>query len=456
MPTELKQFVPSKVCLSCDGCCRFQNERSIWRPRVAQEESKALVKDIAPDWRLKTSCVHGEEQCVFFNREDRTCRIYQTRPFECRLYPFVLFKKGTETVVAAHLSCPYVQEKGDTKEAAEYVAYLRKYFEQPDVKAFLANNPGLATDYSEFGREMKKLFTLTDDLLAKKDEFERFTGFTPQQLSTFSFSSVYLWKDFFQFRFEVIDECLCVFAGNEVGTFLYLPPLGKNFSLKAVEQSFKIMDEANGRHKGVSRIENVPAEMLKYFPAEYISTAKPDEYCYNRRDIAELKGNVLKSKRSAYNQFTKKYSHEYRAFDPKDIQACTALYEFWAAHKLARSSDAVFRQMIEDNRTVHRLAMESFKDLGLIGRVVLVDQKIKAYTFGYRLNDDIFCVLLEITDPGIKGLPTFIFSEFCSDPELAKFKTINVMDDFALDNVRQTKLSFKPSKRIPSFIIKRP
>lgn len=163
MPTELKQFVPSEVCLKCDGCCRFQNEKSIWRPRVAQEESTALTKDIASDGRLKTSCVHGEEQCVFFNREDRTCRIYQTRPFECRLYPFVLLKKGAETVVAAHLSCPYVQEKGDTKEAAEYVAYLRKYFEQPDVKVFLKNNPGLATDYTESKDELQELFTIVLD-----------------------------------------------------------------------------------------------------------------------------------------------------------------------------------------------------------------------------------------------------------------------------------------------------
>src|SRR3990167_3748083 len=97
----------------------------------------------------------------------------------------------------------------------------------------------------------------------KKNEFERFAGFSKHHLSSFSFSSIYLWKDFFQFRFEVIDGCLCVFAGNEVGSFLYLPPLapfGKKFSLKAVEQSFKIMDKANGRHKGVSRIENVPQD----------------------------------------------------------------------------------------------------------------------------------------------------------------------------------------------------
>lgn len=455
MDIALKQFVPSEVCLKCDGCCRFPDEKSIWRPKVAQDESKPLAKDIALDGRLKTTCAHGEEQCVFFNHADRTCKIYQTRPFECRLYPFVLFKKGSETVVAAHLSCPYVQEKGDTKEAEGYVGYLRKYFEQPDIKAFLANNPALATDYSEFGREMKELFTIPDDLLSKKSEFERFAGLAPQQLSTFSFSSIYLWKDFFQFRFEIIDDCLCVFAGNEIGAFLYLPPIGKKFSLKAIEQSFKIMDEANGRHKGVSRIENVPEEMLKNFPQEYISSAKPDEYCYNRRDIAELKGNALKSKRSAYNQFSKKYAYEYRAFAPKDIQECSALYEIWAAHKLAKSSDPVFRQMIEDNRMVHRLAMESCRELGLIGRVVCLDQKVKAYTFGYRLNDEIFCILLEIADPEIKSLPTFIFSEFCSDTELEKFATINVMDDFALDNVRQTKLSFKPSQRISSYIVKK-
>ncbi len=163
MLTELTQFVPTQVCLSCDGCCRFQDEKSIWRPQAAPEEAKPLTKDIASDGRLKTGCVHGEEQCVFFNRDDRACRIYPTRPFECRLYPFVLYKKDKAIVVAAHRSCPYVQEKGAGSEAAEYIEYLRKYFQQPDVEAFLRNNSALATDYSEYKNELQELFTIVLD-----------------------------------------------------------------------------------------------------------------------------------------------------------------------------------------------------------------------------------------------------------------------------------------------------
>ena len=41
----------------------------------------------------------------------------------------------------------------------------------------------------------------------------------------------------------------------------------------------------------------------------------------------------------------------------------------------------------------------------LIGRVVKVKGEIKAYTFGFEINDDMFCVYLETADLKIKGLP---------------------------------------------------
>jgi len=82
--------------------------------------------------------------------------------------------------------------------------------------------------------------------------------------------------------------------------------------------------------------------------------------------------------------------------------------------------------MLEENRGVHELVMRYYNQLGLIGRVVLVEGQVKAYSFGFPLGGNMFCVLFEITDLDIKGLPVYIFREFCRDEVLEQYQFINV------------------------------
>lgn len=294
---------------------------------------------------------------------------------------------------------------------------------------------------------------MKETLSDKKCLVEKFLKGDLCRLSGHSFVNIFLWKDFFQFQFEEIDGNLCVWAENEAGKFLYLPPLGTPMSPRAVEKCFEIMRKDNSG-RPVTRIENVDESQLNSFnPQKFAVTKKSDEYVYLREGIAGLTGNAYKSKRSEYNQFKKNYRFEILLFESARQTGCMDLYERWADQRLAGGREDIYRYMIEDNRTVHRMAMEHYKLLGLIGRVIVVDSEIRAYTFGYRLSDDTFCVLFEITDFNFKGLPAFIFCEFCRDPGTAEFKFINAMDDFGMENIRKTKLSFRPHKIIPVYTV---
>ena len=83
----------------------------------------------------------------------------------------------------------------------------------------------------------------------------------------------------------------------------------------------------------------------------------------------------------------------------------------------------------------------------------MLNKEIKAFSFGYRLNCNTFCILYEITDLGIKGLAQFIFRRFSQ--ELKGYKYINIMDDSGLENLRKTKLAYKPARLISAYIINR-
>ncbi len=293
-------------------------------------------------------------------------------------------------------------------------------------------------------------------LLERKKLIQQYLREAPGQLSSFSFINIFTWQEFFQFELEVINGNLCVFARHEAGMFLYLPPLGKDVSAKTIEACFERMDKVN-RNKGVSRVENVHAHHLPLFPAEEFSHYnKGHEYCYYRRDLVNLTGNAYKSKRSSCNHFVKNYKFKFLPYEDSMRADCAALYQNWAqSRRSAYADNAVALQMLEENAGVHQLALRHYQELGLTGRVVTVDGKIRAYTFGYPLNAETFCVLFEIADLSFNGLGVFIFREFCRDAALAPYKFINVMDDFELENIHRTKLSFRPAVLFPCYVVSR-
>lgn len=290
-------------------------------------------------------------------------------------------------------------------------------------------------------------------LLSQKKVVDEYLKKQKRFLSSYAFVNVFAWKDFFEFEFKTIDECLCIFAKSEIGTFMYLPPLGERVLPQTIDQCFEIMRKEN-KASGVTRIENVSQEDLELFPKQkYSWYLKSHEYCYLKEDIAHLKGNAFKSKRSSYNQFVKNNRYDYVDYDPSMSKECVDLYKAWAFDRRERNQDEIYRQMLDDNQAVHRLVLENAHQLDLIGRVVKVGGRIKAYSLGYELNEETFCTLFEIADLSIKGLSVFIFSEFAKDAALKKYQFINVMDDFEMKSVKETKMSFHPKHVIPVYTV---
>ena len=296
---------------------------------------------------------------------------------------------------------------------------------------------------------------MNNALLDQKELIEGYIRQRPSVHSAFSFVNIFSWKDFFVFQLEIIDENLCVFAFHPLGCFLYLPPLGKNMSQKALEVCFDRMEQAN-RGNGFSRIENVTEKQLAHFEGgPYILHKKNYEYCYYRRDISDLRGNDYKSQRGLYNFFTRNYDYEYVPYSSDLYEECGVLYDRWATERKANSTDDIYRHMLEENRLVHRSAIKHARALGLVGRIVKVDGQVQAYTFGYQITKDVFCVLFEVVNLAYKGLAVFMFREFCRDKVLSGYNFINCMDDFGMENVSMAKQAFKPCYLQASYAVRR-
>ncbi len=294
---------------------------------------------------------------------------------------------------------------------------------------------------------------MSEKLLTQRSDVDEYLENSSEHLSSFSFTNIFAWQDFFRFDLKVISDCLCVFAENEMGTFLYLPPLGQNVTLKVIDACFQIMEEVN-QGSGVTRIENVGTKQLAWFSGEkFLHYNKGYEYCYYRKDIAALQGNAYKSKRSSYNQFVSGYAHRYLSYEEGMIDECLGLYRRWAKDRAAMHVDDIYGCMLEENEKVHELVLRHYRQLGLTGRVVRVEGEICAYSFGFPINKEVFCILFEIADLHIKCMATYIFREFCRDEALQKYKFINAMDDLGMKHMREAKMSFHPSILLPSYVV---
>lgn len=289
--------------------------------------------------------------------------------------------------------------------------------------------------------------------LEDKSVFDSFSSKIHTDLSSYAFSPIYIWRNHFEYYWTMINDHFCVFAKQEEDYFMPILPLGGPFCLEVVNSALHFCLTTN-KNRQIARIENVPEDLLQVFQQEgYHCVQQQSEYIYRTEKLSLLNGNRYKSKRNAYNTFIDRHpSAKLLPYHKSDIEECLELYVCWQKSRSDHNEDEIFLEMLENSKSAHCIGIKHAEELGLIGRVVRINGVIKAYTFGYPLNSDIFCVLFEIADLNINGLSQFIYREFCLEL-MSTYKWINAMDDSGLENLKRVKRSYHPTNIIPSYTV---
>lgn len=153
----MRQLVPQETCLKCQGCCRFKDYNSVWLPCLLDEEIQGLLDrkippvSISIDKKIKP-IPHPQGEgfiCAFFDISQNKCKIYDFRPFECQLYPFLVNLRGKKAVLTVDLNCPYIKENLNSTEFKAYVDYLVAFLNSPAQIKLLKDNPQILQAYEE-------------------------------------------------------------------------------------------------------------------------------------------------------------------------------------------------------------------------------------------------------------------------------------------------------------------
>ena len=411
-------------------CCRFAQQNSRYAPVLLSDSFSGNT------CRLLLKPHKDIFICQNFSPESNKCNIYAHRPLDCQLYPFmVTYDNEYENIVLVlDTKCPYSKAiEGHPEFDYPNLPHNFVMPYQPDtIKIATIKNLG---GFKTLALEHKPLF----DKYLNNSEY-----------STRSFVNIYIWSDLFNILWKIIDNNLCVFYEYKNEFNMLLPPISPEGHSNPRGFNRVLLIQPRGL-EWLARIENIAEDEIKPFEDTGITIHKnTDEYIYLAKDIAELKGNKFASQRAAKNNFIKNNKFIYRPFVISDIDECLNLYSSWAKREMG-THDSVYHQLIADSFSAHKKAMLDYEELGLTGRVVDIDEKIRAYTFAFEMNTDTYCVVFEIADTTIKGLGQFIFSRLAQD--IAKeAKYINAMDDSGLANLKKAKLSWHPHRILTSYI----
>ncbi len=287
-------------------------------------------------------------------------------------------------------------------------------------------------------------------------------------LAHWAFPPHYVWKGVLEYYRSEVNGWWCLFAKHADGLFMPLPPQGPTLRVgtptsgtlqDVLTQVMTFMDTTNSNTQ-TSRIENIPEELKDVIqPWGYSLTLSHSDYLYQTADLVQLKANVYKSQRAAYNRFSRAHRIRIVPYQMRDRDGCLALFYRWmhqkediAVPQVGAHAD-IARVKLQNAVSAHRVVLQEYRELGLTGRVVWVDGSIKAYAFGYPRSREVFCVLFEVADRGVLGLAQYLFREFCRD--IQQYPFVNTMSDSGLPRVARTKHAYRPTQLVPNYIARR-
>lgn len=195
---SVPQGVPSRVCLTCEVCCRFPEIDSFLRPYFTETEIRAAIEHGVPETMFphREGCQikvvphpTGEGYlCPAFDPTTFECRIYDVRPFDCQLYPFVIMWDSAHSTVVLgwDTKCPFlmaqVQDHSQVNasrnsesdrlllspELETVACAVAARLETPDVQDMLASHPALITRYQDDVVVLRVLNGLTHRCIRKE------------------------------------------------------------------------------------------------------------------------------------------------------------------------------------------------------------------------------------------------------------------------------------------------
>ena len=277
-----------------------------------------------------------------------------------------------------------------------------------------------------------------------KETITRYTFPNNHLNCDFAFANMCSWRFLYRSEYAIHDHFLFIrfyIEEKRRKRLAYMFPVGNGDLRKAINN---IQKDAEAFNHSLMILGVTPEEkksLISLYPDHFTYIPERDyyDYIYLRNDLIRLTGKKFQSKRNHINKFKNLYDYKYLPVTQDIISKCRGLEQVWyEANRDEENGD----NLLHERCSMH-FAMEHFDALNLLGGVIVVDNKIIAFTYGSPINHETFGVHVEKADIRYAGVFSVICQEFAKHiPE--KYVYVNREEDLGIPGLRQSKLSYHP------------
>lgn len=270
--------------------------------------------------------------------------------------------------------------------------------------------------------------------------------------STACFGTLYLWAETYNLTVARMEDRLLTHYNFRDSFFGY--PMGRGALAPSIETMMDIAEQHNEPFvmKGVTLQQKTQLEAECPGQFSYSEDRDDFDYIYNLETMASLAGKKLQKRRNMCNRFMSEHSNcHFEVMEPRHFPGCTALLKRW----LEDHNDPNDTSQMGEEGAIAR-AFSHYDQLHLDGGVLVIGGQVVAFAIGETTGEDTFDIHFEKADKEYDGAFCMINREFARYLVQAypSLKYVNREEDMGLENLRKSKVSYRPEFLLEKYTVK--
>jgi hypothetical protein len=268
--------------------------------------------------------------------------------------------------------------------------------------------------------------------------------------SEMTFTNLFMWQGHYGYQWSLDRDWLLVVGAAAGGEAWSLPPLGPPPRADLCRKILTWLRDVRGvADPAIVRADPKLAAELDGHPEFVVEPVRDHfDYVYRSEDLIHLPGGHYHAKRNHINSFSRSYPWCYEPLGPEHLPACLEVSARWCE---AKRCDLDLSLLGERGAIGEALA--NFPSLQLQGGVILIHDRVEAFTCGELLNGATAVIHLEKANPDLPGLYAVINQQFC-EHVWAGVPFINREQDLGEPGLRTAKMAYHPHHLVEKFRIR--
>lgn len=282
-----------------------------------------------------------------------------------------------------------------------------------------------------------------------RDIFNVFLSKYQPEASEYTFTNLFIWRKHYNFKWSIYKDWLLIITGEDKNSWRAFQPIGPPSRKEAVLILLNwLREEKKEPLPVIDRCEKKIIEELSEAENLYFKPVREHfDYVYLRDDLVSLKGNKYRSKRNYINKLSKLYDFKYEELNANYLEDSFKIQEKWCQQKRCNED----MNLMDEWDAVNE-ALSNFHSLELKGGVILIDNRVVAFTVAEMQSEKTAVIHIEKADPDIPGLYMLINQKFCENG-LKDAYFINREQDLGIPGLREAKLSYYPHHFIEKYTV---